>query len=141
MLFDRSKDSSECFFIKFKEFTIFFSSYCEWSRLVSDQSNLSEMIACFQSSDDNKSFSSFIFMEFQTIARPWFYDIEFFTFITFSDDSFSLEIVNRLETIDQFQLLEFIKAVKKFNLVEESSFLSSSGDARFDNQSFEKLAI
>lgn len=100
---------------------------------MSDQSNLTEMISSLQSSNNNKTFSSFIFMKFQTIARPWLYDIEFLSFITFSYNCFTFEVINGLETIDQLQLLEFIKTIKEFDLIKESSFLGSSVDAGFYN--------
>lgn len=99
------------------------------------------MISRFESSDNDKTFSSFVLMELQAFARSCFYDVEFFTFVTFSDDCFTLEIIDGLETVDQLQLLEFIKAIKKFDLIKESSFLSSSVNAGFDHQSLKNLTV
>ena len=37
--------------------------------------------------------------------------------------------------------MELIKTIEKFNLIEEASFLCSSVNTRFDNQTFENLSV
>lgn len=112
MLLNRTQNSSECLAVKLQQSALLrLDPDTEWSLLIVDQCQLSEMCTWLKLSHANEAISAFDLVEFETINSALVNDIEFITFFSFLDDELLAGKVDYLESVDKLQLLEFVKFI------------------------------